>query len=67
MLYPLDAIEDKAEEEKILDDTNLDVYPEASEEEPEAYNQCFLSLIFRTKNRTQVNSPSTWTNSFQTI
>ena len=42
MSNPLDAIEDKAEEDEILDDAYLDVYPEASDEEPEAYNQCFL-------------------------
>ena len=41
MANPLDEIEDKAEEDNILDDANLDVYPEASEEEAEAYNQCF--------------------------
>ena len=42
MTNPLEAIEDKAEEDSVLDDANLDVYLEASEEEPEAYNQCFL-------------------------
>ena len=39
---PLDAIEDKAEEDQILQYVNLDVYPEAAVEEPEAYNQCFF-------------------------
>ena len=42
MANPLEAIEDNAEEDSILDDANLDVYPGALEEEPEAYNQCFL-------------------------
>ena len=41
MMYPLDSIEHKAEEEKFLDDANLDVYPESLKEEPEAYNQSF--------------------------
>ena len=45
MSNPLDAINDKAEEDQIIDDANLDVYPEATVEEPEAYNQCFLTLI----------------------
>ena len=47
----LDAIEDKADEDSILDDANLDVYPGASEEESEAYDQCFFTLVFRTKTR----------------
>ena len=51
MANPLEAIEDKAEEDSILDDANLDVYPEGSEEAPEAYNQCFLTPVFRTKTR----------------
>jgi len=38
---PLDAIKDEAEEDKFLDDENLDVYPESLEEGPEVYNQCF--------------------------
>ena len=38
MANPLEAIEDKAEEDSILDDANL----VGSEEEPEAYNQCFF-------------------------
>ena len=42
---PLDAIEDKAEEDQILEDANLDVYQEAVEE-PEVYNQCVFTLIF---------------------
>ena len=46
MANPLEAIEDKAEEDSILDDANLDVYPGASEEEPEAYNQCFFDSNF---------------------
>ena len=60
----LDAIEDKAEEDQILDNANLDVYPEAVVEEPEAYNQCVLTLVFWTKTRS-----SQWSvgmaNSFQ--
>ena len=52
----LDAIEDKAEEDNIFD-ANLDVYLEASEEEPEAYNQSLLTLIFRTEDA-QVNRQS---------
>ena len=43
MTNPLDSIEDKAEEDKFLDDANLDLYSEALEDEPEAYNQCFSS------------------------
>ena len=42
MANPLEATEDKAEEDNILDDSNLDVYPGGSEETPEAYNQCFF-------------------------
>ena len=45
MTNPLEATEDKAEEDSILDDANLDVYPGGSEESPEAYNQCFLTLM----------------------
>ena len=41
MANPLDAIEDKAEEDKILGDANVDVYSEASEGELEANYQCF--------------------------
>ena len=51
MANPLEAIEDKAEEDSILDDANWDVYPGASEEAPTAYNQCFLTSVFRTKTR----------------
>ena len=36
MANPLETIEDKAEEDSILDDANLFVYPGASEEELEA-------------------------------
>ena len=49
MTNPLEATENKAEEDAILDDANLDVYPGGSEEEPEAYNQCFLTPNFGTK------------------
>ena len=38
---PLVAIKDKAEEDSIVDDANLDVFPGASKEEAEAYNQRF--------------------------
>ena len=48
MSNPLDSIKDKAGDDKWLDDANIDVYLEALEEEPEAYDQCFLTLIFRT-------------------
>ena len=51
MTNPLETTEDKAEEDAILDDANLDVYPGGSEESPEAYNQCFLTPVFRTKTR----------------
>ena len=37
MANSLEALEDKADEDSILDDANLDVYPGGSEEE--AYNQ----------------------------
>ena len=46
MANPLDAIEDKAEEDPILKDTNLDVYPEVAVEEPEAYNQYIFGPDF---------------------
>ena len=46
MANALEAIEDKAEEDSILDDANLDVYPGASSEEPGAYNQCFFETSF---------------------
>ena len=42
MSNSLDAIEDKAEEDQILEDANLDIYPEAVVDETEAYNQYFL-------------------------
>ena len=48
---PLDSIEDKTEEDKFLHNANLDVYPETLEEKPEAYNEKFLALIFRTETR----------------
>ena len=51
MTNPLEALEDKAEKDSILDDANLDVYPGGSEEAPEAYNQFFLTPVFRTKTR----------------
>ena len=41
MAVPLDAIEDKTEEDQSSEDANLDFYPEAAVEEPEAYNQRF--------------------------
>ena len=46
MANPLEALEDKAEEDAILDDVNFDVYPGGSEEAPEAYNQCFFDHSF---------------------
>ena len=46
MVKPLEAIENKAEEDSNLDDANLDIQPEASEEEPEAYSQCFFDPNF---------------------
>ena len=46
MMNPLEDTEDKAEEDAILDDANLDVYPGGSEESPEAYNQCFFDPDF---------------------
>ena len=45
---PLDAVNDKDVDDKLLDDASIDVYPEGSEEEPEACNQ-FFDLIFRSK------------------
>ena len=45
MANPLEALEDKAKEDSILDDTNLDVYP-GGLEAPEAYNQCFFDPSF---------------------
>ena len=63
MANPLDAIEDKAEEDKILDDANLDVYPEALEEEPEAYNKCFFDPDF--PDQDSLNSIVRRPNSFQ--
>ena len=66
MANPLKAIEDEAEEDSILDDANLDVHPGTSEEEPEAYNECFLTLFSRPR-RAQVNSSQAWENSFPTI
>ena len=51
MENPLEAIEDEAEEDSILDDANLDVYSGGSEEASEAYNQCFLTPVFRIKTR----------------
>ena len=49
MTNPLEAVEDKADEDSVLDDANLDVYPGGSKEAPEAYTQCFLTPAFLTK------------------
>ena len=46
MTNPLESTEDKAEEDSILDDANLDVYPGGSEEAPETYNQCLFDSSF---------------------
>ena len=46
MTNPLETTEDKAEEDSILDDANLDLCPGGSEEETEAYNQCFFDPSF---------------------
>ena len=48
MANPLEAIEDKAEEDSILDDANLDVYPRKIQER---IINIFLTLVFRTKTR----------------
>ena len=61
MANPLDATEDKTEEEKSLDDTSIDVYPEALNEEPEAYNHCSSDPDF--PKIAQVNC-SSWPNLF---
>jgi len=41
MLNLLDAIKDKAEEEKLLNHANFDDFLESLEEKPEEYNPCF--------------------------
>jgi len=51
--------------EKLLDTSNIVVNPKALEEEPEAYNQCFSTLIFPTKNRS--SQLSSWPNSLRSI
>ena len=49
MPNPLDAIEDKTEEDKILDDENLDVYPRWKRKK--RIINVVLILIFQTKTR----------------
>jgi hypothetical protein len=48
---PLESAEDKAEEDNLLEDSTIEVYPESKIEGGEPHNQCFLTLIFRTKSR----------------
>ena len=45
---PLESTEDKAEEDKLLDDDIIEFYPDSK---IEGYNQCFSTVIFRTKTR----------------
>ena len=66
MSSPLDAIEDKAEEDKILEDAKLDVYPEAAGGRARIVQSMFFDPDF-SDQLAQVNSPTTWPNSFQTI
>ena len=47
---PLNAIEDNAEEDKILDDANLDVYPKHQKKNRKLIIN-FFTMIFRTKTR----------------
>ena len=48
---PLESAEDKAEEDNLLEDSTIEVYPESKIEGREPHNQCFSTLIFRTKSR----------------
>ena len=45
------GLEDKTQEDKLLDDSTFEVYPDSKTEELEPHNQCFSTLIFRTKTR----------------
>ena len=43
---PLESTEDKAEEDRLLDDTTIEVYPESKIEGLEPHNQCFFDPDF---------------------
>jgi len=45
----LESTEDKAEEDRLLEDSNIEVYPDSRIEELEPHNQCFTTLIFPPK------------------
>ena len=60
MKNPMEATEDKAEEDSILDDANLDVYPWGSEESPEAYNQFFWPQISGPRRASHFSQKGRW-------
>jgi len=43
---PLESAEDKAEEDSLLDESTIEVYPESKVEGVEHHNQCFFDPDF---------------------
>ena len=47
---PLEWTEDKAEEDKLLDDATIEVYPDSKIKRLDSHNQCFFDPDFRKKS-----------------